>query len=253
MENTLATITGPAWKGIRYFTTQVYGGYSQGPWGGLNLGEHCGDDPEHVALNRALLRRHLPSEPHWLQQVHGTDLYHAQQPNDSPVSWHEAPQADAAWTTTKNSVLAILTADCLPVVLADAQGQIVGIAHAGWRGLVNGVLEKLFLQLKSQCRHAQQWQAWIGPGISQQHFEVGAEVYQAFCEIDIQLKQYFFYKKETNKYHADLPGIAQFLLLKLESSIVVNLSQACTFSEQSYYSYRRERKTGRIVTLAWRI
>lgn len=252
MEKSIVTVTGPSWTGVRYFSTQVHGGYSQGAWQGLNLGEHCGDDPRHVAQNRVLLRQLLPSEPHWLQQVHGTQLYHAAAPCSQALAWEQAPQADAAWTASKRTVLAILTADCLPVVIADQQGQIVGVAHAGWRGLAAGVLEKLYQHVQKQVVGPAQWHAWIGPAISQTHFEVGAEVLDAFAQLDPRLERYFIFDLSKNKYQADLAEIARFLLLKVNSAIKVSASQICTFDQyQNYYSYRKKGQTGRIVTLAW--
>ncbi|MEZ2721791.1 peptidoglycan editing factor PgeF [Paenalcaligenes hominis] len=251
MEN-IATITGPVWTGVQYFTTQIAGGHSQGPWRGLNLGEHCGDDPAHVAQNRALLRQHLPNDPHWIQQVHGTELYYASGAGAQHCAWRDAPQADAMWTNQKNTVLAILTADCLPVVIADQDGQVVGVAHAGWRGLAAGVLQRLFNQLQTQCDANTQWQAWVGPAISQAHFEVGPEVYDAFIQMHADLAQYFIYDKSTQHYWADLPQIARHVLSQCHPKINVYLSQACTYAEtQNYYSYRRHNPTGRIATIAW--
>ncbi len=254
MENAITTLTGPTWNGVRYFSTQLQGGFSQGPWQGLNLGEHCGDCPQHVAQNRALLRQSLPSEPHWLRQVHGTDIYQAMAPAQQALLWDQAPAADAAWTTTKQTVLAVLTADCLPVVIADTQGRVVGVAHAGWRGLAAGVLEKLFLKLKRQLPNNTKWNAWIGPAISQNYFEVGADVYNDFNQINTNLAPYFIYNELNNKYYADLAGMAKFLLLRQDSLMQVSLSNACTYAESDrYYSYRRQGKTGRIVTIAWLI
>lgn len=252
MEKSITTITGPSWAGVQYFSTCLQGGYSQGDWQGLNLGEHCGDNPIHVAQNRALLNQLLPSKPHWLQQVHGTQLYHAVEPAKQAVVWQQAPQADAAWTRASLTVLAVLTADCLPIVIADRKGQIVGVAHAGWRGLANGVVEKLFIKLQQQLPAEAQWQAWVGPAISQTYFEVGEEVYSAFMQVDPELNIYFKFKISVNKYKADLANIARYLLLKINPLMEVNLSQACTFSEEeNYYSYRRQNNTGRIATVAW--
>lgn len=252
MEKSLATLTGPAWAGVQYFTTQIAGGYSQGLWRGLNLGAHCGDDPAHVAQNRALLRQHLPNDPHWIQQIHGTDLYYASGAGPQHGSWRDAPQADAMWTNQKNTVLAILTADCLPVVIADQYAQVVGVAHAGWRGLAGGILQRLFNQLQRQCASGTKWQAWVGPAISQAHFEVGPEVYEAFIQVHPDLAQYFIDNKSTHHYWANLPQIARHLLKQCDSAMTVHLSQACTYAEsQNYYSYRRHNPTGRIATIAW--
>lgn len=253
MEKQLKTLTGPSWSGVRYFTTQLNGGLSQGDWAGLNLGAHCGDRPEHVEQNRQLLATCLPSTPHWLQQVHGTQLYQALKPSPQAYSWEQAPIADAAWTTKPRVVLAILTADCLPVVIADKAGTVVGIAHAGWRGLAAGVLEKLFLQLEQQAGTPCQWQAWIGPAISQPYFEVGSEVLDIFIKKNNHFSYYFKPKETPGKYQMDLAGIAKKTLsLIARGNIEITLSNACTFSEpQHYYSYRKKAKTGRIATIVY--
>lgn len=246
-------ISGPKWAGVNYFTTQRSGGFSQGDWLGLNLGQHCGDNPDHVALNRKKLNRFLPSAPHWLKQVHGTDIFHASQPLSEALSWGKAPEADAAWTDTPNTVLAILTADCLPVVITDSKSSILGVAHAGWRGLANGVLNQLLLHLLTQRPDALSWRVWIGPAISQNAFEVGVEVRQIFIDQDPMLDIYFKSSEQRDKYYANLPLIAASILRKSTTKqIEINNSNACTFMEEGrYYSYRRQAQTGRIATLAW--
>ena len=249
----LNVITGAEWNGVQYFTTQRSGGFSQGHWSGLNLAEHCFDDPLHVAQNRQLLQDHLPSVPHWLNQVHGTGIYQACKALHSPISWSQAPIADAAWTETRQTVLAILTADCLPIVIADNEGSIVGAVHAGWRGLAAGVVEKLLVTLRAQRPKATGWRVWIGPAISQSVFEVGAEVRQVFIEKNKHIAVYFSDAKETNKYYVDLNQIAVFLLRALQiENLTIELSNACTYlDEKKYYSYRRQAQTGRICTLVW--
>lgn len=255
MEKQIKTITGPEWSGVRYFTTTLADGYSEGDWEGLNLGQHCGDNPHHVEKNRALLNWLLPSEPHWLQQVHGTHVYRALRPAKrvAHLSYAQAPIADAAWTSVPNTVIAVLTADCLPVVIADTQGTVVGVAHAGWRGLAAGVLKRLFLQLQQQVAADASWQVWIGPAISQKYFEVGQEVYDAFVQKNHTLTHYFIPTLTANKYLADLAGLAANQLKSLAADkVIINFSHACTYAEKnSYYSYRRQASTGRVVTLAW--
>src|SRR3546814_10509829 len=135
---TLTTVSGLPWKGVEYFCTTRLGGVSTGPWSGLNLGLHTDDDAADVATNRKRLRALAPSEPLWLKQVHGTDVFDADEPG--LVDGMPTPVADAAVTASAGKVLAIMTADCLPVVLASSDG-VLGVAHAGWRGLVGGVLE----------------------------------------------------------------------------------------------------------------
>src|SRR5690606_6014387 len=128
--------TGQPWPGVQYFCTTRQGGFSQPPYDSMNLGLHTGDDPLLVGQNRDRLQCLLPGQVVWLEQVHGTGVHDADQPgaNDLLIT------ADAAVTTEINKVLAIMTADCLPVVISAENGQVIGVAHAGWRGLLNGVL-----------------------------------------------------------------------------------------------------------------
>lgn len=253
MENQIKTLSGPSWRGVRYFTTQVSGGVSQGNWAGLNLGMHCGDELVHVKQNRQLLNQLLPSKPHWLQQTHSTQLYQALKPATKMHTYEQCPIADAAWTQVPNTVIAILTADCLPVVIADTEGIIIGVAHAGWRGLANGILEKIFLRMQKQVAKDTQWQVWIGPAISQLHFEVGQDVFDFFVNKDPSYGAYFTSISSSNKYLADLPSLAAYKLKKIaQKRISIQLSQECTFAKnQNYYSYRRQGVTGRMVTVAW--
>lgn len=235
MEEQLKTISGPAWKGVRYISTT------------------------RAIQDNESLQQLLPSAPHWLQQVHGTRLYHALQPAKkiALLPQSQAPIADAAWTNIPNTVIAVFTADCLPVVIADTKGMVVGVAHAGWRGLAAGVLEKLFFQLQQQAGSDAQWQAWIGPAISQKHYEVGQDVLDAFVQKSAALNSYFtpvFNSiNKPNKYLADLVGLAANQLNGLaENSITISFSNACTYAEKNrYYSYRRQASTGRMATLAW--
>lgn len=239
-------VTGKAWKNVRYGTTTRYmtGGVSEAPYDKFNLGLHCGDKAEHAQANRDALAAVLPSCPLWLNQVHGTDVLNVDEFFSYPAT------ADAAITTQKGRVLAIMTADCLPVVLADTEGKIIGAAHAGWRGLQAGVLEKMLKRMQEQFPVAQ-FQAWVGPAISQNVFEVGAEVYEAFTATDEALKVFFKVGQLEGKYFADLPGIAKY---KLEQGGVnqVELSNECTYlQDDKYFSYRRVTPTGRIVTIVY--
>lgn len=253
MEKQIKTLSGPSWAGVQYFTTQIGGGFSQENWAGLNLGEHCGDNHLHVQQNRQLLNSLLPSPPHWLQQTHSVQLYQALKPIEKTNEYAHAPHADAAWTQATKTVLAVLTADCLPVVIADVQGTIVGVVHAGWRGLANGILEKTLLRLQQQVAKDTQWQAWIGPAISQPCFEVGSEVFDIFVKKDKALVSCFIPTDIPNKYLADLSNLAAQGLKKIaKDNITIYFSHACTFTDkQNYYSYRRQAITGRMATLAW--
>jgi copper oxidase (laccase) domain-containing protein len=173
----------PAPVRVRALSTTRHGGVSAGPYGladgtpgGLNLGTHVGDDPASVTMNRQRLAAHLPAMPRWLEQVHGCGVVTA---DGASV---DVPQADASITTEAGHVCAIMTADCLPVLLCDAAGTVVGAAHAGWRGLCDGVIEATLARMAAHAGPDPQWMAWLGPAIGPTAFEVGAEVQQAFLD-----------------------------------------------------------------------
>lgn len=253
MDSALPTLTGLPWRGVKYFSTTRQGGVSAGPWSSLNLGLHTEDDGGHVAENRRRLGAITPSEPLWLKQVHGTDVFDADGMPESGLDGSGPalpPVADAAVTTAAGRVLAIMTADCLPVVLASADGGVLGVAHAGWRGLAGGVLENTLRAMRRRAPGAVQWRAWVGPAISQHHFEVGQDVHEAFTGADPGVAV-FFAEKGGGKWLADLPSIARY---RLHNAGVANieLSGQCTFGQADlYYSFRRASTTGRLATLAW--
>lgn len=238
-------VTGLPWRGVRYFCTTRAGGVSTGACATFNLGGGVNDDRDHLLENRRRLRIALPADPLWLKQVHGTQVADADRP------WAAVPTADAAVTACAGRVLAILTADCLPVVMADTQGRVLGVAHAGWRGLAAGVLEQTLRGLRERLPGAVAWRAWVGPGIGQRHFEVGADVHAAFVGQDPAAAMFFVAKHEPGKWLADLPGLARH---RLHAAGVghIELSGYCTYGEpERFYSYRREKDAGRIATVAW--
>lgn len=244
-------MSGPSWPNVRVFSTTRVAGHSTGAFAGLNLATHTHDAPEAVAANRQLLRDCLPSNPIWLEQVHGTMVFDADPGVAGATDLNQVPVADAAITTRSDTVLAVLTADCLPVVLASSDGSALGIAHAGWRGLAAGVLEKTLEGLRGKTGDAVEWYAWVGPAISQAHFEVGADVLDAFTRQDPACAGYFQPKGEKGKWLADLPAIARHRLQRAGLS-KIGLSGECTYSRPDlYYSYRRASTTGRLATLAW--
>ena len=163
----------PAPANVRALQTTRQGGVSVAPYDSLNLGSHVGDAPLAVARNRILLNTLLPSEPVWLEQVHGTAVASADAASCRT-------RADACIARQRAAVCVVMTADCLPVLLCDQQGSVVGAAHAGWRGLCDGVLEAT---VKAMEAAPQNLMAWLGPAISQQAFEVGAEGRDAFIAI----------------------------------------------------------------------
>ncbi len=245
-------ITGQVWPQVAYGTTRRdMPGVSQGPFAGFNLGLHCGDQPEHAQANRQRLTEFLPHAPIWLNQVHGVAVYDADSDADQDKT------ADAAVTTRADRVLAIMTADCLPVVLADTLGTVIGAAHAGWRGLCAGVLEETAKLMQSKLAQAgtpsRQLRAWVGPAISYDCFEVGEEVLQAFSQYDPKVAQFFKpHPSRPNKWFADLPAIAQYRLRAVGVE-EIELSGYCTFQEaELFYSYRREAPTGRLATFVWK-
>lgn len=250
-------ISGEPWRGVKYGCTTRAGGISNDAWESLNLALHVGDRPEAVHENRLRLARALPGEPYWLEQVHGT---HVIDVDKSAISGRDAhgqgiaapePCADAAITTQPNRVLAVMTADCVPVVIADIEGKALAVAHAGWRGLAAGVLETTFRALQSRVPRAAGWRAWVGPCIGQARFEVGDEVRRAFVEVDPFTAKYFAVGKERDKWYADL---ASLTCHRLEILGVQSIESAglCTYERADlFYSYRRTPVTGRMATVAW--
>lgn len=230
----------PAPANVHALSTSRRGGVSGTPYADLNLGEHVGDDAQAVAQNRALLRRHLPADPLWLKQVHGTAVVDADRVTGTP-------EADACVARQANKVCAVLTADCLPLLLCDRQGTAVAAAHAGWRGLAEGVIEATVAAMR---RDSAALLAWLGPVIGPQAFEVGDEVRERFLMQDSAAATAFI-PHGKGKWLADLPLLAR---LRLAQCGVTQVSggDACTFSEATrFFSYRREGTTGRMASLIW--
>ena len=242
---TRATPRASAWPApphVQAVTTSRWGGSSRGPYAGLNLAMHVGDDPACVQANRQRLRRllELPAEPCWLNQVHGAQVIDA-------AHHTEGAEADAAYTLNPGVVLAALTADCLPVLLCDQAGTRIGIAHAGWRGLAAGVLEALVAALGGK---PDRLLAWLGPAIGPQAFEVGPEVRAAFVERDPKAACAFRPAARSWHWHADLYALARLRLGQAGVTAVYGGGQ-CTLSDPRYYSFRRDRATGRMASLIW--
>ncbi|HEX6396249.1 MAG TPA: peptidoglycan editing factor PgeF [Steroidobacteraceae bacterium] len=227
------------------FTTRL-GGVSQPPWNSFNLGAHVGDDASHVAQNRARLREllGLRNEPAWLQQVHGTAVANA----DVPPADGPPVVADAAVATHPDSPCVIMVADCLPVLFASRDGQRVGAAHAGWRGLAAGVLENTVTALGLPPRELT---AWLGPAILQDNFEVGADVRDAFTASEPAATDYFE-PNTRGRWQADLVGLARHRLEKLGVSDISG-GEWCTVADpRLFFSHRRDGKGGRMAALIWK-
>lgn len=235
----------PAPARVRAATTTRQGGVSQPPFDSFNLGGHVGDEPAAVASNRQQLRESLslPGDPYWLNQIHGTTVANL---DNEPEG---LPEADASITTTPNTVCAVLTADCLPVLFCDQAGTQVAAAHAGWRGLAAGVLEATVASFSAP---PEQIIAWLAPAIGPQAFEVGDEVRQAFCDVDPAAAEAFVVSKPNNKkWVADVYQLARQRLAAVGVSAVYGGGR-CTYTEaDSFYSFRRDGKTGRMVSLVW--
>lgn len=224
-------------------TTRAILGASAAPFASFNLGARCGDQPQAVAANRESLARKLalPGAPRWLQQVHGITVLDV----DAGVAEDE-PKADAAVTHRPGVVLAVLTADCLPVLFCADDGSAVGVAHAGWRGLAAGVLEATVLALGAAPERVL---AWIGPGIGAASYEVGEEVRAAFVEHD-GAAGFAFVPTRPGHWHCDLAALARRRLLACGVERVSGASFD-TFSDPRFYSFRRDRETGRFASLVW--
>jgi hypothetical protein len=232
----------PALRGVRALTTLRGGGGSAAPFDGLNLATHVGDDAGQVQRNREALRVQagLPAEPVWLTQVHGTHVVDA-------CTTELAPTADACVSHTAGQVCAVLTADCLPVLFCDVDGTCVGAAHAGWRGLVQGVLSATVHALQ---RPGAQLLAWLGPAIEQAAFEVGDEVREQFLARAPESASAFV-RNARQRWQADLYGLARQELLRLGVTRIFGGGLACFADRERFFSYRREARTGRMATLIW--
>jgi polyphenol oxidase len=234
----------PAPPRVRALSTTRAGGVSRGPYASLNLGDHVGDSPSAVASNRHRLVSQcaLPTTPCWLRQVHGTTVADLR-------SAPPRPEADAAWTHRPGQICAILTADCLPVLLCDRAGTVVAAAHAGWRGLAAGVLAQTVARLPVP---AAQLLAWLGPAISQAAFEVGSEVYAAFVtQDDAGAGECFVESGAPGKYRADLYGLARQQLKALGVPAVYG-GEYCTHGDpERFFSHRRDGVCGRQASLIW--
>lgn len=233
----------PAPGRVRVLATLRTGGVSVAPYDSFNLAQHVGDDPARVAANRASLRERggLPDEPLWLNQVHGCAVVIHDGPQASP------PTADAAVAFEPGRVCAVMTADCLPVVLADRAGRRVGVAHAGWRGLAGGVVEATVQALGVP---AADLVAWLGPAIGQAAFEVGPEVRAAFVQ-RLPAAEAAFLPGAPGKFQADLYALARAVLAQAGVADVHGGGWCTATDRERFFSFRRDGRTGRMATLAW--
>jgi hypothetical protein len=254
--NTFITPGWPAPKNVRALVTTRQGGVSTAPWTSFNLASHVGDDPAAVLNNRAWLRKSLPSDPAWLTQTHGTLCVDA-------ATAVAGVEADASFTRQRGVVCAVLTADCLPVLLCDEAGTVVSAVHAGWRGLADGVIEASVAKMNTP---GEQLMAWLGPAIGAAAFEVGADVRDAFLAHDAAAAQAFTANGE-GKWLCDIYLLARQRLQALNirhtpRALLAGRIASADFSGQAdtyctvtdtgrFYSFRRDGVTGRMASCIW--
>lgn len=237
---------------VRALQTTRVGGVSAAPWASFNLGNHVGDDCSAVARNRQILATQLPADVPWLSQVHGTHAVH-HSGTMAGISEVLGTEADAMWSNTPNAVCAVMTADCLPLLLCDREGQVVAAVHAGWRGLCAGVIEHTIACLPVPAKNLL---AWRGPAIGPCCFEVGAEVRAAFIKHDAAAIVAFKPspgKENSGAWLADLYQLAAQRLLAagvLEQAIY-GAPQCTVCQADRYFSHRRDRVSGRQASLIW--
>ncbi len=230
----------PAW--VRAGCTSLHSGFSSPPYTGLNLAKHVGDEHDTVERNRVLLQSELqlPGAPLWLEQVHGNRII------DS-ADWFTGIRADASVTRERDIVCAILSADCLPLLLCNEEGSQIAALHLGWRGICSTLLEQA---ISSFGARTEDIRAWIGPHIHSRHYEVGEEV-REICEQAISGTDHAFTFSAKGKWRMSLSALVRQQLLKLGISMAYTCN-LCTFEEEDrFYSYRRQKITGRIASLIW--
>ncbi|MDA8389577.1 MAG: peptidoglycan editing factor PgeF [Gammaproteobacteria bacterium] len=228
----------PQWR-VRACTTTVSGGVSEGAFAGLNLATHVGDDPLCVQENRRRVRAALglPAEPFWLEQVHGCMVCKAQSGADRPTV------ADGAVVTQPGVVGAVLTADCLPIVLADRRGQAAAVLHGGWRGLASGIIEAGVSRLDMG---PERLMAWLGPAIGAADYEVGEDVRAAFGDAPAGA----FVANRRGRYTADLYALARARLQAAGVKAIYGGGRS-TWQDPDCFSFRRQSVCGRMATLVW--
>ncbi|WP_289244575.1 peptidoglycan editing factor PgeF [Methylophaga sp. UBA678] len=227
---------------IQAYTTTRKGGVSPPPYDSLNLAEHVNDTHENVEKNRQLLASALtlPASPLWLQQTHSTKVINSQ-------DWYEGIEADAIYCNQNDHVCAIMTADCLPLLISNEAGTEIAAIHAGWRGLADSIIETTISRFQDST---DKLHVWLGPAIGPEKFEVGQDVFEAFINHS-DTAQVAFQQTDNSHYLADIYQLAR---LRLRQLGITQMSggDACTVTETSrFFSYRRDGETGRIVSLIW--
>jgi len=233
----------PAPSNVKALQTIRTGGVSKGAYASLNLGAHVNDDPIAVAANRQLLSDYLPSEPVWVNQVHGVEVIDA-------ATSSCLQNADASFTTKPNVVCVTMTADCLPVLLCDKKGTVVAAVHAGWRGLCDGVIEAAVAKMPVP---ASEILVWLGPAIGPNAFEVGEDVREQFIAKDANAALAF--KSHGDKWLCNMYQIARQRLNAVGVTEIYGASvneNFCTYTDEArFFSFRRDNVTGRMASMIW--
>lgn len=232
----------PSPVNVKAFTTCRHRGFGATPYSSLNLATHVGDDPYAVLANRARVAEmiRVPSKPVWLQQIHGTKIVPA-------VRSSIGVKADASVAFAAKQVCTIMTADCLPVLFTNISGTRVAAAHAGWRGLADGILEKT---AKAMAEPSNQIMAWLGPAISQPAYQVGRSVFDAFCLNDPEA-ELAFTADGRGKWRCDLYALARQRLLRSGVSKIYGGNYCTLYDGDKFFSHRRDGQTGRMASFIW--
>ena len=239
----------PAPANVHALQTNRDGGTSLAPYDSFNLGGHVGDKPIHLAHNRQLLSQHLPSEPFWLNQVHGVNVLNLDE--IVAVNTDCLPDADASYTSRKNVVCVTMTADCLPILLCDQAGTAVASIHAGWRNLCDGVIEATVAKMPAKSADLM---AWFGPAIGSNAFEVGFEVREQFMAKDAKSERAFKPHGKNQEQEKWLVDIYKIATQRLNNCGITQIygGGECTFTdEKRFFSFRRDGVTGRMASLIW--
>jgi len=237
---------------IHALTTTRTNGYSSSPFASLNIANGVEDEPHAVQQNRALLieQLHLPASPLWMNQNHGTDVVNWTKQEDYKVL-----SADAAWTAEKNIVCTVMTADCLPVFFYHPNENIVAVSHAGWKGLLNGIIENTVNQMTA---NPSELMVWMGPAIGRNRFEVGSEVRQVFCNESSENSKCFsesdltVESKIQQRYLCDIYRLAKLRLQRMDINNISGGNYCTVTNSEQFFSYRRDGMTGRMANLIWR-
>lgn len=248
------TLIKPDWpdcpSNVQAFSSTRIGGVSLAPYGdisgdaGLNLGDHVGDLDESVHLNRACIAEYMPQPVTFLSQIHGNIAVNlAEHSHANPV------RADACYTNLPNQTCVVLTADCLPILLASLDGKYVAAIHAGWRGLAHGVIQNTLQELR--LKTDAEFTAWFGPAIGSDAFEVGQEVLDQFVQQSNEYRTCFKPAKVNGKFLADIFALARHVLHRCGVQRIHG-GRYCTYEDETlFYSYRRDGVTGRMASWIW--